>query len=448
MSDGPSGEAAVDPAVLAHGVGFREDLPIPFDYALAGAAVALVVSFAALGMLWRSPRLGRADAGLPFPLPVSHVLTGPVVRGGLAALGMLMLGNLGLAAFAGRDDALNPTAGAVYVLFWVGLPITSMLLGPLWRVLNPARGLWWLITGAGHLHRVGGRYPRVLGYWPAAGMLLGFVWLELVLPDNTTLQVLRVCIAAYLVVDLLASVYWGRRWFTRGDGFEVYSSLMGRLSVLARRRLDDRLVVRNPLHGLAAAPTGPGLFAVLGVLLGSTGYDSLQSSPWWTNVIVDSPLPAEATETLGLLGMIVLVTGAFVLAATATSRGSAVSPWRAAGQYAHTLIPIVAGYIVAHYWSLLVFVGQETVIRFTDPLGTGADWLGLADRRADQTLLNLTFVAVLQVSAVVVGHVIGVILAHDRALRLSPGRAVPAQIPMVTVMVGYTIGGLSLLFSS
>jgi len=328
------------------------------------------------------------------------------------------------------------------------LPIASMLLGPLWRILNPARGLWWVLTGPGHLGRVGGRYPRVLGYWPAAGMLLGFVWLELVLPDNTTLQVLRVGIAAYLVVDLLASVYWGRRWFTRGDGFEVYSSLMGRLSVLARRRLDDRLVVRNPLHGLAAAPTGPGLFAVLGVLLGSTGYDSLQSSPWWTNVIVDSPLPAEATETVGLLGMVVLVTGAFVLAATAASRGSAVSPWQAAGQYAHTLIPIVAGYIVAHYWSLLVFVGQETVIRFTDPLGTGADWLGLADRRADQTLLNLTFVAVLQVSAVVVGHVIGVILAHDRALRLSPGRAVRAQIPMVTVMVGYTVGGLSLLFSS
>ena len=43
--------------LLAHGVGSREDLPIPFSYAVTGAAVALIVSFLALGLLWREPRL-------------------------------------------------------------------------------------------------------------------------------------------------------------------------------------------------------------------------------------------------------------------------------------------------------------------------------------------------------------------------------------------------------
>jgi hypothetical protein len=120
-----------------------------------------------------------------------------------------------------------------------------------------------------------------------------------------------------------------------------------------------------------------------------------------------------------------------------------------AREYAHTIIPIVMGYVVAHYWSLLVLVGQVTVIRLSDPLGTDADWLGTADRGIDPTLAGTTLVAVIQVTAVVLGHVLGVILAHDRAVRLLPrGRAVVGQIPLLVLMVAYTVGGLSLLFGS
>ena len=51
--------------LLAHGVGSREDLPMPLSYALVGGAVALVVSFLALGLLWREPRLHPGTAGRP-----------------------------------------------------------------------------------------------------------------------------------------------------------------------------------------------------------------------------------------------------------------------------------------------------------------------------------------------------------------------------------------------
>ncbi len=107
------------------------------------------------------------------------------------------------------------------------------------------------------------------------------------------------------------------------------------------------------------------------------------------------------------------------------------------------------GYVVAHYWSLLVLVGQQTVIQLSDPLGTGADWLGIGGRGVDTSLAASTLTAVIQVTAVVTGHVLGVVLAHDRAVRLLPRRrAIVGQVPLLVLMVVYTVGGLTLLFAS
>lgn len=435
--------------LLAHGVGSRQDLPIPFSYALTGAAVALLVSFLALAVLWREPRLDPARSGRPLPSGVARVLDARATRGGLRVLGAVATGYVVMAAVFGRDDALNPTAGSVYVLLWIGVPLLSLLLGPVWRLVNPIRTVHLVLS-----RMVGTRpeegmapLPKRLGYWPAAVSLFAFVWLELVAPEGTTLPVLRTFFAVYLAVHLLAATYWGSRWFDRGDGFEVFSSLAGRLSPLGRRR-DGRLVLRNPLTGVAGTPTGPGLFAVVGVLLGSTAYDSFAASPWWLTLLQDGPFPTVVTGTLGLLGTVVLVTGAFSLAAALSGRGSGLSPRAVGAQLAHSIVPIVMGYVVAHYWSLLVLVGQQTLIQLSDPLGTGADWLGIGARAVDPSLADPGLVSVVQVVAVVTGHVLGVVLAHDRAVRLLPPRlAVRGQLPLLALMVGYTVGGLWLLFA-
>jgi hypothetical protein len=109
----------------------------------------------------------------------------------------------------------------------------------------------------------------------------------------------------------------------------------------------------------------------------------------------------------------------------------------------------VIGYVLAHYWSLLVIIGQQTAIQLSDPLGNGSNWLGTGGRGIDSRLADPTLVAVLQVCSVVAGHVLGVVLAHDRAVRLLPRRnAVLGQLPMLVAMVAYTIGGLTLLFAS
>ncbi len=106
--------------VLAHGIGDRQDLPLPFGYVLAGAGAALVVSFLALGLLWRRPRLGRPGAGVPLPAGVARVLDSTAFAVGLRLLGLLVTAYVGVAAVLGPDLSLNPTAGAVYVLLWGG----------------------------------------------------------------------------------------------------------------------------------------------------------------------------------------------------------------------------------------------------------------------------------------------------------------------------------------
>ena len=127
--------------VLAHGVGSREDLPIPFAYALVGAGIALVASFVILAVLWRSPRFDAATAGWPVPTRVEQALESRWFRGVVRALGMVAFLYVAMAAVFGVDDALNPTAGVVYVLLWIGVPLLSLLLGPVWRLLNPVRTL-------------------------------------------------------------------------------------------------------------------------------------------------------------------------------------------------------------------------------------------------------------------------------------------------------------------
>ena len=168
--------------VLAHGIGSRTDLPVPLALALYGAGLAVVVSFLALLLLWRQPKLRGDAAGRALPGAVQVLVDSPVTRGLLRALVLALTLLVVVVALVGppsTNDNLAPYV--VYVTLWVGLVPVSLLLGPVWRVVNPLRTLH-----AG-LARITGPAPSAdrlpsLGYWPAAVALLVFVWLDLVLP--------------------------------------------------------------------------------------------------------------------------------------------------------------------------------------------------------------------------------------------------------------------------
>jgi hypothetical protein len=94
-----------------------------------------------------------------------------------------------------------------------------------------------------------------------------------------------------------------------------------------------------------------------------------------------------------------------------------------------------------------VIQGQFIVTLISDPFGKGWDLFGTADFAPNLALVSPQTVWYVQFGALVVGHVAGLAVAHDRAVVVfrDTRRSVEAQIPMLGLMVLYTSAGLWLL---
>lgn len=430
-----------------HGIASRGDLPLPFSFVVVGAVLALVISFAILIFAWRQPRFERVG-GRPMP-GLTAVVDHPIVR--LIARGLVLATYAwaALAMMAGQDLLTNPIFGFVYVWMWVGLVPISLLLGQFWRATNPLRTIHRGLCALARVDPEQGlvTLPSRVGVWPAAVGLFGFGWLELVQPDRTTLPVLRLWALAWLVILVLGAIVFGQRWIGAADPFEAYASTLAQMSIW--RRVGDQLRLVNPLAGLNAWHAPPGATAVVAALLGSTAFDSLTNTSWWIRAVQSSTVPTVVWATGGLLIMIIIVFVTFSLAAAWMGRYGN----RPAAEYPRlmvgSLLPIVLGYVVAHYATLLIVEGQRTAINFSDPLGRGWNVFGSAEMGVNSAIFNHpTAISLVQLGAIVGGHVFGIVCAHEKAVALLPSdRAVRGQLPLLLVMIGYTCAGLLLLFS-
>ena len=435
--------------VLAHGIGGRSDLPLPLWLFAYGAGTALLISFVALRVLWPRPRLDTAAAGRPAPEWASVVANGVGVAGRFLGVALFAL-VLAAAAIGPDSAAVNLAPVAVYVVFWVGLALVSAVVGDVWRVLSP-----WDTIAALAARLRGDRPERPVEplegatHWPAAAGLFAFVWLELCYHEPASPPVLTVALTAYAVVMLAGAARWGRAWLRTGDGFGVWFGLLATMAPLYR---DDpgRLRRRVPFTGRASVTPRAGTAAVVLVVLGSTAFDGLTRSSFWADVVAArSGWEATLVSTVGLVwttGIVALIyTGAMRVAARLTDRepGSLVAP------FLHSLIPIALAYTVAHYISLFVFEGQQAIALVSDPFGLGWDLFGTINRGIDFRAVSTTTIAFVQAGAIVIGHVAGVVVAHDRAVgmfdRVEANRS---QEPLLAVMVTYTVGGLALLLGS
>jgi hypothetical protein len=438
---------------IAHGVGTRSDLPLPTPLAAIGAGLVVLISFVVLAVLWRRPRLNR-DAGIPLPRVLSTVADAKVTRILLQSATLTVALLVCVIGFLGPADLMrNLAPWVLFVTFWVGLVPASLLFGPVWRVLNPLRLVHTALAAILRVDPERGmwRLPERVGYWPAAASLAGYGWFELIYPQHAAPIPTAAFITLYAVVHISAAVIFGRRWFDRGDGFEVYSTLLGTLAPLGRRHRDRAVVLRNPLHGMEAMPGGPGLVGVVVALVGTTVFDGLSSTVWWWRTVPPGYLASNA----GLLCSMLLIALVFLLGTwtlttprVATSGPGTSSASPGPGAFAHTLVPIAAGYAIAHYFSLLVFDGQQTFILASDPFATGLDLLGTSGGSINYSLVSTSTIAAVQVTAIVLGHLVAAVGAHERAVRLLPrNTAVRTQFPLVAAMVALTTGAIGLVFA-
>jgi hypothetical protein len=441
----------------AHGLVGRQDLPIPRWLFAWGAAVVLVASFVGLAVLWAKPRLQTVVERKVLDVPLAlQVLAGAL---GVAAFVVTVY-----AGFAGTQAAtanLAPTV--IYVLFWVGIPFLTVLFGDVFRAFNP-----WLAVGraTGWLLRRVSReappepmaYPERLGRWPAAIGILAFAWVELVYANRDDPSQLATMALAYAAFQLIGqSLYGVEAWSNRADAFGVYFGLFARLSPLHWR--DGALYTRPALAGAPKLTPVPGTVALLCVVIGSTSFDGFSQGTTWNDLVPDlqnffgdlgfnAEHALEWAGTVGLVAMVLLIAGLYRLGVAGmhtVGRGRPTD--ELARRFAHTLVPIGLAYVVAHYFSLLAYQGQDTEALASDPLGDGSNLFGTASATIDYTWITATGIWYVQVAALVIGHICGLILAHDRALALykDPREATRSQYWMLAVMVAFTSLGLWLL---
>jgi hypothetical protein len=446
---------------FAHGIGGVRDLPVPASFFYTTAVVVLVVSFVLLGVLWRRPLLEPRADGRLLPGGLQRLLLSRALRVvlGASSVGLLVL-TLATALFGTTIVLLNFAPTFVYVAFWLGIPLLSVLFGDVWRVLSPWRAIAdavvWAVERTGREARPLLEYPG-WGRYPAAGALFAFVTLELAHPRSDDPRVLAIAGALYTYWALAGMAVFGRDAWTRGgEGFAVAFALLARIAPFALR--DGRIVVRWPLTGLAGADRRRGALVFVAVMLGSTSFDGFSRSTAWSNVIADvrSGLQDSSQRTVDLattlvnaagLALFVVIVVVTYLAATALVRRLVQAPRSLVPDFLRSLVPIVFAYLLAHYFSLFLIQGQYLVPLASDPFGRGWDLFGMVDFAPNLQIVSPTTVWYVQATALTVGHVAGLAVAHDRAVALFEGRraALRSQYPMLALMVLYTVGGMWLL---
>ena len=447
---------------LAHGIGGVRDLPVPESFFFTTAATVLVVSFVLLGLLWKRPLLEAHADGRRLPEGLSALLLTGAVRVALQVVSVALFAlTFATAAFGTTVELLNFAPTFVYVIFWLGIPLLSILFGNVWRALSPWRALadWtvWLLEASGRQARPVLEWTDQWGRYPAAGALFSFVALELANPRPAYPRTLAIAIALYSYWALAGMAVYGREaWTSSGEGFAVAFEFLSRISAFAVR--ESRVVLRWPFTGLAGVERRRGTLVFVAVMLGSTSFDGFERTSMWQNLLNDVRIDLEgsAQRTVDLATTFIDIGGLllFVLAVTLTyllavrAAGALVRSERSlVPDFVLPLVPISAAYLIAHYFSLFLIQGQFVIPLASDPFGHGRDFFGTANFAPNLAIVSPNTIWYVQVGALVVGHVAGLAIAHDRAVALFSDRrdALRSQYPMLALMVLYTVGGLWLL---
>ncbi len=473
IAAGAAAALGVVPGVVsAHALGGTYQLPVPLWLYLVGAAAAVGASFVVTAVL------DRGEEGVPYAARAISPGPAGVARTVLRVLGLVWwYGAIGVGFVVGD---ISPLPGVLlWIGIWVGVPIASALIGNPWPALSPFRttfaGVEWLARRLGvERADVGLAYPEGLARWPAVALLALGVLTELrvLLPDSPTALSVAVLMSAYTAFTMAGMIAFGQiSWLRNVELFEVLLAWLGRIGPIGRRAVDADLcegcrercaiarcidcpecstaaddaerrpILRPWFAGLTdVVRAGWSDAAFIVMLLAGVSYDGMRETAFGARVL-DILLPP-MISAFGVTQLAFLVTetvafaalfAAFLAVFAAARHVGGILGGRsrsAPGASASTLLPIAAGYLIAHYLTLVIQGAVWLPALVRDPLNSLAPQL-------DWIPTGLIWYA--SVAAIVGGHIAGIVLSHRLARRDAGRRATIAGLPMVALMIGYTI---------
>ena len=410
-------------------------LTLPTGRYILGAATVVALT-ALLGALaprlpaFRTWRLGS------FPTPPHHL--GSWL--GFAALVAL----LATGFFGPHDPLANLLPLTVWTLVWTGLALASMLLGDLWRPIEP----WTAPVTATRrlLGRTGSVGLARLGHWPAVLGLLAFAWFEIVSLSPDDPPTLARAVALYWLAIFALAVLEGPAWLRQGEALTLFFHFVSKIAPLWRAPAGPRTELYAGPPGaqiLATPPLSPSAAAFVTLILATVTFDGLHLTFWWLTRLGLNPLEfpgrsaVTGANTFGLLAAWAL-TAAAILATVALARrlARARTPfWQEAGPAMLSLLPIAAGYHAAHYLTQLLAGLRYALAALTGRPAHDVTLGFLTDTASVRLIWDTQFAIILA------AHILAVLVG----LRLSAPRPALAHLPMTALMVLYTILGLWLL---
>ncbi len=439
---------------IAHGFGSRFEISIPQSLLYLGGVGVVVVSFAIVSLFagtergrfsYRSRRLAATPLAVVDSLPVVRVAR--IVSVGLLGLGLL-------SGVAGPSDFNeNLLTNLVWVGWWVGYTFSVIFLGNTWPVINP-----WKVSYA-WVEGLLGRDPSLkrdyrLGSLPIVIMFLAFAWLEILAPISESPRWLAAAVLGYSIYLWGGMVVYGPDpWLQHADPFTRLYAYLGKFAPLSRVNGGE---VR--MYGVGLVPeedtlyTAGGLVFLVAVLYSVT-FDGFIATPEWRTIAQSAPqLPIDTgtSTVLLVLGLGLFVGGYVTIAWLITlAAGDQADALTVARRFGLSLLPIAIAYQVSHFYTFVLTQGQHLVLAIVDPFGLGWTVPGLAgyEPTTELPFLSVQFVWQSQVALIVLGHVVAVWVAHHIALEIYPDRwrAIKSQLPMIGLMVVYTMLSLWIL---
>jgi hypothetical protein len=433
---------------LAHVFIGRFDLPVPLSTVLVAAMAVVAASFGLIYLLPpRAPAPERTGPRVPRAVVIA-----------LQTVAVLVVLYLVGAGIAGSQVAvLN---GAV-IMFWVLLipllPLAHCIVGGVYEVANPfALGARMVTSGASARKQRDPRLDR-LGYWPAVVMLFVLVWFELALRAvPASPRALGILTLVYALFQVGMGAWLGEGWYRSGDVFAAITALASTISPIAITRDEDGFVrLKLGFRPARFLPEGRGREALITLWLAGVLADGVRVTPIWRAV---TSATQDFSASIGQVGTTDL--GALLLDTTeivATWIAFAAFFWtfaylaarlvrRPLGEIAKvvapSLIPIALAYLLAHNLTQILVIGPLMFSATGTDLATAAFQL---QRNAQG--FNPAAIFFVQGSAIVLGHVIAVGMAHARLGDSEPdgNLALRADLGWLSAMLIYTATSLWVL---